>query len=212
MKKMIAGSMVLACVAVLAACGKEAKTAVAGGTPCESLEPALAALPTEEKIGGAPLTYRGCNTADGEGNVAVIYATPEQTPSFSYNVVLINENSPYGKSFLDSELSKTAGVDIFALRTGLRRDIFERRIRECREAIAGTAEPKPMMFEVEGLEICAAGLQQDGRRKMQAFGIQGDFGYEMIIDTPEIERLSTMAEANRLITDYFSKFNLQALQ
>ena len=214
MRMVFAGSTVLVCMTLLVACGKkpEAATTVTGGAPCKSLEPALAALPTDEKIGGAPITYRGCNTENGEGNVAVIYSTPEQTPSFSYNVVLINENSPYGKSFLGAAENQVAGMDVFAMRTGLRRDIFVKRIRECKEAIAGTAEAKPMMFVVNGLETCAAGLQQDGRRKFQAFAMDGDFGYEVIMDTPEIEKLEDGDQAIEMVTRYFGKLNPQALK
>src|SRR5687768_16636888 len=112
MRKVIAGSVVLVCMMGLAACGKKSEVAVTGGAPCKSLEPVLAALPSDERIDEAPLTYRGCNTENGEGNVAVIYTTPEQTPSFSYNVVLINENSPYGKSFLGASENVVADVDV----------------------------------------------------------------------------------------------------
>lgn len=220
MKAMLAGMM--ACITMLAGCGERtgpkndgsagAVPEVTGGDACKSLEPLLASLPFDEQIAGAPQTFRGCVVQDGRANVVALYATPDFSTSFSYNAILINENSPYGKAFLGAEESMLAGVDIFALRVGLAGDIFRKRMKECKDAFNSPAQIKPLITTVAGLETCIAGLQDNGKPKMQAFAIHGDVGYEMIMDRPGITQGMDPVDTLRLVSPYFGKFKPQAVK
>ena len=91
MKARFAGLLFSTCAALLAGCNKDPEVEVAKGDPCESLEPLLAALPTDKRMYGVPMTWRGCSVK--HLSALAIYAAPGGHPSYEFTISVIDEKS-----------------------------------------------------------------------------------------------------------------------
>jgi hypothetical protein len=213
MKTVFAGSLVLSCVTLLAACSQEPEVPVRTGSPCQSMEPMLAALPAGKSMKGVPLTYRGC-TGD-EGVVGAMYESADKSESYFYVISALNENSPYTKSFHGQPANMVGGdMDLFVETIKLHRSQYDNRWKDCQTQFAAPAVDgkKPMIFRVDEFAVCIQGQEIPGGRRLITFAVLGDYAYELISEEKGKSLKIGLVEALKTVDPYFGQFNPTALK
>lgn len=209
MKARFAGLLFSTCAALLAGCNKYPEVEVAKGDPCESLEPLLAALPTDKRMYGVPMTWRGCSVK--HLSALAIYAAPGGHPSYEFTISVIDEKSKYLQAFGAADRPAETGEALLESAAELHQ-AWDQRWTECKEDFKKpTNNQRPMIFNVNGMGVCIYASELRGKRVLQTFALHEGLGYQLTVNTEDAAAVKDIVQALKEITPAFEKFKPEVL-
>jgi hypothetical protein len=212
MRVAVAVFLGISCLTVLQACGKRSGNDIADNLErlhrCESLEPLLAALPSESTLEGLPTHFRGC-IAPSE--VAVTYRVDPELPEYWYSIQVIDEKSKYLEAFLGEQ--EVDGLDVGALRIGLHHDAVMKEWYTCRGNLNDPpAERRHIFWMVGDFEMCVSAAENEQKRVTKVISVRDDLVYELTLQAHPTGEPINLEKAARAIEVAFAKFNPKALR